>query len=263
MNALRGVPSFWPCRDNLKRVDKILRNASATVEIQAAIAMIRKHVTATQTSVQNMISARKDAGYTNAQNKTRNIAQYPPGSILDTNADTQFPAQGLDVSKPVLLTQAVLRAVASRFVMPEFMLTADASNANYASTMVAEGPAVKNFGRAQQAMILRDREVFDRVIRLAIQSGRLNEDFLRHCEIKVTPPKLAVRDPLQEVQRDNLLVLGGAMSVQTLCARNQLDYEHEMEMILQHQERMGELVKGNVPPMEDGDGDGDDGGIDG
>ena len=40
--------------------------------------------------------------------------------------------------------QAELRAIASRLVMPEFMLTSDASNANYASTMVAEGPAVQD-----------------------------------------------------------------------------------------------------------------------
>ena len=39
------------------------------------------------------------------------------------------------------MLQAELRAIAARLVMPEFMLTSDASNANYASTMVAEGPA--------------------------------------------------------------------------------------------------------------------------
>ena len=33
--------------------------------------------------------------------------------------------------------------------MPEFMFTSDASNANYASTLVAEGPAVKMFERLQ------------------------------------------------------------------------------------------------------------------
>ena len=33
--------------------------------------------------------------------------------------------------------------------MPEYMLSGDASNANFSSTMVAEGPAVKTFEEMQ------------------------------------------------------------------------------------------------------------------
>ena len=40
--------------------------------------------------------------------------------------------------------------------MPEFMFTSDASNANYSSTLVAEGPAVKMFERLQASMIEQD-----------------------------------------------------------------------------------------------------------
>ena len=43
--------------------------------------------------------------------------------------------------------------------MPEFMLTSDASNANYSSTMVAEGPAVKMFDRLQHEMLGDDIEL--------------------------------------------------------------------------------------------------------
>jgi hypothetical protein len=62
-----------------------------------------------------------------------------PGTILDVLGDTdyQFPASGLDAGRYVTVLQAELRAIASRLVMPEFMLTSDASNANYSSTMVA------------------------------------------------------------------------------------------------------------------------------
>ena len=61
--------------------------------------------------------------------------------------DYEFPAAGIDAGRYVAVLQAELRAVASRLVMPEFMLSSDASNANYSSTMVAEGPAVKMFDR--------------------------------------------------------------------------------------------------------------------
>ena len=43
----------------------------------------------------------------------------------------EFPAAGIDAGRYVTVLQAELRAIASRLVMPEFMLTSDASNANY------------------------------------------------------------------------------------------------------------------------------------
>ena len=60
-----------------------------------------------------------------------------------------------------------LWAIASRLVMPEFMLTSDASNANYASTMVAEGPAMRMFARLQADLVNDDLDVMWRVVQAA------------------------------------------------------------------------------------------------
>ncbi|MGC4005047.1 MAG: hypothetical protein QM811_18815 [Pirellulales bacterium] len=54
-------------------------------------------------------------------------------------------------------------AIASRLVMPEFMLTGDASNANYSSTLVAEGPALRMFARLQAEQTTADVAVMERV----------------------------------------------------------------------------------------------------
>ncbi len=81
-----------------------------------------------------------------ATGRTSHFHRYAPGTILDAMAGTEydFPAAGIDAGRYVAVLQAELRAIASRLVMPEFMLTSDASNANYSSTMVAEGPAVQD-----------------------------------------------------------------------------------------------------------------------
>ncbi len=76
--------------------------------------------------------------------------------------------------------QAELRAIASRLVMPEFMLTSDASNANYASTMVAEGPAMRMFARLQADLVRADLvnddlDVMWRVVRAARGMRRLRK----------------------------------------------------------------------------------------
>ena len=68
--------------------------------------------------------------------------------------------------------------------MPEFMLTSDASNANYSSTMVAEGPAVKMFDRLQHDMIEDDLELLLRVVGRAVEAGRLPADALEAVDIR-------------------------------------------------------------------------------
>jgi capsid protein len=115
--------------------------------------------------------------------------------------------------------------------MPEFMLTSDASNANYASTMVAEGPAVRMFERLQHEMLEDDVQVMWRVVAGAVDSGRLPREALGAVEIQGLPPSLAVRDRLKEVQADRILVQSGAMSVQTMAARNGLDPNKEQQRI--------------------------------
>ena len=129
------------------------------------------------------------------------------------------------------MLQAELRAIASRLVMPEFMLTSDASNANYASTMVAEGPAVKRFQRLQHEMIEDDRQVMWRVLAGAVEAGRLPAEALRSIDIQAIAPTLAVRDRLKDAQADQILLRNGAMSAQTMAMRHGLDPDREQRAI--------------------------------
>jgi capsid protein len=232
-NVLRGVPLFYPVRKNLARAEKLLRNMAAVSDIQTAIALIRKHRSGKQSSLEQLRSGLASATVTSkATGKTTYFQPFQPGTILDVYSDAEydFPARGLDASRYVLVLQAILRAVASRLVMPEFMLTSDASNANYSSTLVAEGPAVKMFERLQHDMIVDDLDVLWRVLRAAVDSGRLAAEDLRLIDIEVEPPKLAVRDRLQEAQVDQILVRNGAMSVQRMALRHGLDPEQERRL---------------------------------
>jgi len=143
------------------------------------------------------------------------------------------PAAAIDASRYVGVLQAELRAIASRLVMPEFMLTSDASNANYASTMVAEGPAVKMFQRLQQETIEDDLEVMRRVLSAAADAGHLPRDVLGLVELQAVPPSLAVRDRLKDAQADQILLRGGVMSAQTMALRHGLDPDRERHLIRQ------------------------------
>lgn len=221
--ALRGIPVFYPVRKNLRRAEKLLRNMSVVAEVQSAIAIIRKHNAGSRMGIENFAASTADAAVRAPGNSGRNLyyRQYTPGTILDTSASVEyeFPVAAVDASRYILVLQAELRAIASRLVMPEFMLTSDASNANYSSTMIAEGPSVRMFERLQGEMMHEDVRLLKRVLQNGVCIGSLPLEVLSDVRIRVTPPKLSVRDRLQEVQADKILVELGAMRVEELAAR--------------------------------------------
>ncbi len=231
-NVKRGLPLFYPVIKNLRRAEKLLRNMSTVAEIQSAIALIRRHRAGTRTTVQQFVADQADASQTSSMTGcTQHFRRFAPGTVLDApaNVEYDFPAAAINAASYVTVLQAELRAIASRLVMPEFMLTSDASNANYASTMVAEGPAVKMFQRMQAEQMAADREVLDRVITNAVRTGHLPEAVLLNVEIQIEAPSLAVRQPLEEANVNRIEHAAGILSPQTWCLRRGLDYEREQE----------------------------------
>ncbi len=221
-NVKRGLPLFYPVRKNLRRAEKLLRNMSTVAGLQSAVALIRKH-TGGRSSVERFLNdtGTPIPGEPSAGTGYTSVQRFAPGTILDATAGVEYEFP--DAARYVTLLQAELRAVASRLVMPEFMLTSDASNANYASTLVAEGPAVKMFQRLQAEMIEEDRIVLERALQTAARAGLLPVDVLQQITIKAVPPSLVVRDRLKEAQADAILFRCGALSRETLALRHSLE----------------------------------------
>jgi hypothetical protein len=158
--------------------------------------------------------------------------------IVDANAgvEYEFPAAGIQAHNFVAILKAELRAIASRLVMPEFMLTSDASNAACASTLVSEGPAVRMFSRLQAQQIDDDRQVMRRVVQAAIDARRLPEDCLDLVELEIAAPSLNVRDPLREVYAMRVESQRGVLSPQTWSRLRGYDYDQEQTNLRVHRE---------------------------
>lgn len=236
-NVKRGLPLFFPVRKNLRRAEKLLRNMSVVAEIQSAIALIRKHRSGVKSGVQQFVAAAADATIAaSSTGKSLSVQRFGPGTILDAHGGMEydFPAAGLDAGTYVTVLQAELRAIASRLVMPEFMLTSDASNANYASTMVAEGPAMRMFARLQAELVSDDLAVMWRVVTGAVHAGRLPPESLTAVEIQAVPPSLSTRDLHRESQVFAIEHERGILSPQTWSQLRGLDYDQEQENLRRH-----------------------------
>lgn len=235
-NVKRGLPLYYPVRANLRRVEKLLRNMSVVAEIQSAIALIRKHRGATRSGVEQFVADQGQTCDNAGKGNSRSLTQYAPGTILDAPAGLEydFPVSGIDASNFVQVLQAELRAVAARLVMPEFMFTSDASNANYASTLVAEGPAVKMFERLQANLAHDDCEVMWRVVENAVSAGKLPPDVRKLVDIQIIPPSLEVRDQLHACQVEKIAFENKILSPQTWSLRLGLDYDQEQKNLSMH-----------------------------
>lgn len=241
-DSKRGLPTLFPVRKNLERADKLLRNMSVMAQVQATFAVIRKHKQFGPSSVSAYQQAATDQNVSvPVSGRNLSLRQLYPGSIIDTSEKTEyeFPSANVDASGLVAVLQAELRAIAARLVMPEFMLTVDASNANFASTMVAESPWVKK-GERDQCFFARhfgDGEYGNgrqgamwRVLANAVEGGLLPRETLTELEIQAEGPSLVVRDKAAETDRAEKLSNAGILSDTTWAKWEGLDLEQERQL---------------------------------
>lgn len=237
-NVKRGLPTTWAMRQQLMDAAHLLKNIAVTAQIQTSIALIRRHMGGTATGAQAMRASAATWTQTDSRTgKTDYHQKRKPGAIIDAPANTEydFPASGLDVEKYGAGVQAILRGAAARVCFPEFMFTSDASNANYASTMVAEGPAVRMFQRRQKVHKDADLEVLWKVLEYKAESGLIDASILERVEIQTEPPTVNVRDEKAEAETNSILHEKKILSPQTWAAKAGLEYEQEQENIERHE----------------------------
>ena len=150
---------------------------------------------------------------------------FAPGSILTTpdTTDLEFLAPKSSFAEASKLGRAMLLGAAAGAGLPEFMLTADASNANYASTMAAEGPAVKRFAAEQRFFAAALSRLWRMLAADAVARGAVSEADAALLVPEFTFAELAHRDRPAERGADVKLVSAGVLSRAELARREGVD----------------------------------------
>lgn len=145
--------------------------------------------------------------------------------------------------------------IAASTGLPEYMF-GDASNANYASTMVAESPAVREFEYWQDFLSPYFVQIWRWVMQSAVDAGKLAEsDVLTEViDVEVTFEPLLARNAIDEAKANQIKNAAGVLSRQTWAEANGLDYESERLRIADEKEHDVELgISGgfDIEPEED------------
>lgn len=237
----RGLSDFYWVYTLLQDAAKLLRNGVRGASVLAAIAAIVESPPGTkEEQITSFKTGKAVSSYsepTQRGGRTQYVNRYNAGSFLYPPNGAKYhpsPLASQGVAGSIIeLEQAVLRIIGSNWCMPEYMISSDASNANYSSTLVAGSPFVKFVEALQGDCAEEDEELLWGVLQIAWSAGYFARGFNWHevkaqIEIKVEAPQASIQDQEKENRVNQTLSKNGLLSKRTWATRAGLDYEQEV-----------------------------------
>lgn len=222
-NEKRGVSVFAAIVDPLNAYTRWMETELTARKLQSSIVLWRKVQGSPQMA--EGFTDQAATGVSPFSSPPIRRERFMPGTIITTNhgTDIQFLQPNTNFGDAASLGRMLLLAVAAGAGLPEFMLTSDASNANFASTMIAEGPAVKFFQGQQQLFAEQFTRLWSWGMHEAVRLGLLPVDFFERVDVKWTFPPLVNRDRPRERLADARLVESGILSRAEVARRDGVD----------------------------------------
>lgn len=251
----RGLSDFFAVGDALDGVAKLIRNMRECGAITAAIPWWEVFDSPGSSGIPTSVGNARDLNRPNVEDSVtgRNVdyQTFRPGTIPRIGKNktiTPGPTAG-NTSNHIAIVQACLRSVGARWGMPEYMVSGDASNSNFASTLVSGSPFVKAVTCEQAEYGRYFLRVLWTAIRFAARWGRFGlggrtftyAELSRLVDISPTPPSVAIANKGEEASIDHQDIAAKVMSKQT--RRDKVGLDHEQE-----EARIKEEAKADAPP---------------
>lgn len=200
-----GVPILEPVLPALARLRAFERGQSALLRILVSIPLIRKGPWSTP-----QIRERKNDF----------AAMPPPGTIITVSDKESWGAPDHPGWRMNWRDQGrqLNLSVAAGVGLPEYLVTSDASNSNYASSLVAEAPAMRRFKTLQTTFAHQ----FEELVRRAINPTG---------EFKFVFKPLIPRDSQKEIRAWMEPYIVNAISHQSFLEKVGIDPAQEMERL--------------------------------
>lgn len=228
-NVKRGRTELEPVLSDLSEAQTFRRYRTILNKARTAVVMVRKMAGA-GSQIQAQIDAQKPTKNTSTRgNKRQKAPKAGTVYTIDSESDIEFVSPNLGASDAAKDGRMILLAIAAGVILPEFVLTGDASNSNFASTKQAIITLIKNVEELQAFFAEEFEEIFERVIIDGKKQGRIPQGL--EVKGKFEFPTFDIREFLTDVQGYNLLRQMGVVSKSSTAARFGFNYGEEvMEM---------------------------------
>ena len=228
-NDPRGLTLFWPVRDELIWSKRLLANMMRVSGFQTAFGAIRYIDKAHGTdAVQQYLRSIQGGAAGAGEHEMFNM---PAAGVVSVPSSVkyEFPETGLSQEHHILVLVQLLRACAAGMKLPEFMLSANVSEGNFASTLVSEGPFHKAMRWEQSQMVSEDKRILLQALRHAAESGQfdLTPADIDRTMIELKPPRVQTRNRKEDFDVNHKLWESHGLSMKTLLSSEGHEYESE------------------------------------
>jgi len=241
--AKRGVSDYFPVLADLRNGAKLKTNLAIGSSMQAAIAWVENYPPGTLQADVNALDARlRDTSVSRTNDSgvrtTTSVHRIQPGTIVRPSPGRVYGAAPLGSERSsqfIEVASFLMRTIGVRWTIPEYMISGDASNSNFASTLVAESPFVKAREADQGFETKSHEDLLWKAVGMHFEAGHFDDvapdfDMIRKTiTIRAKAPEVASRDPLVMAQRQQIEVGLGTLSRRTATTEAGRDYDEELE----------------------------------
>lgn len=241
----RGMSILLVAMPMIKKYSNWMEDRIVLNKVRSAIALIRK-VPGTASTVDNIRGKHQSDRYGTDTFKQKGFNR---GTIITASKGIEYSMltpniQAADAKDD---GRSMLLAVAAGVGFPEMMLTADYSNSNYASSLTAQNPFVREIEDWQDFFEDPYKEIFARVVRAGKEHGEIPQGESEDCTIEWPPLILAdiqKNNAAREIQHRNKII-----SKKTWQMKEDLDPETEEQNMLDEQGKDVYKVPFQMPSM--------------
>lgn len=262
----RGISDFFVVVRDLERDSKLVERLVLCAAMQASIPWAVEYPEGAKTSsIQSAVIGAAD--YTRTVRKesgTQHVAvnTLAPGTIPHIKKGGKYIEGPLATrnSSFIEVSQHVRRTIGVRFQMPEFMISGDASNANYSSSTIHADSFVKArqsdqraFGQHTLCLIWKSLKMYHDRGKYA--AGSDWEDLKRSMRITVDGKDPSTKSPLEKRQALALEIDYGLTSPRTASTECGRHYDKEVEEGAERGASPNMEAEQKMTGTDDGDGD--------
>lgn len=263
----RGRSFLEPVMRSLAMYADWIKDRMRLNRVRSIVALIKK-VVGSPTRAANIVSEQETVNR-KAPDGT-SYQKVPEGvSLITTNQGVEYDlkAPNLQAADVQHDGRTLLLSICAGTGLPEFMVTSDSSNSNYASTMIAEGPAVREFQDWQDFFGEHFKAIYEKAINTAMMFGEIpqweiitrqerteekdeagfpvmkdiTERIETSVECNVIFPELVHRDLESETKALVQQSQARWISDHTASARLDLDYDEEQRLITEEDKMRYEM----------------------
>ena len=226
----RGLSDFsFDTLESFTQAGKLRRNIGEGAAVQAAIAAVRQHDAAGIDQVTDFIATNTDYTNTTASGKIQSFEKLEPGSFLDIPKGMVYipPPAAANAAAHLEVFAGLLRTAGNRHNAPEWLVSSDSSNGNYASSLTAEAPFTRNCIRLQEFYKGHFKKIVLAALQAAMDAGKLPSNLFKLIEVQVKAPSVETRDKASEASANQIYSTLGIKSKQTIAQELGLDWVSE------------------------------------